>query len=267
MERRTEPRKHRRISLVFWDRDDPADRCTGFTSDTSPQGAFITTHRPLRSGTRLQVELDRGTGTFLAEAPVVRSVTVPPDLRKFRPGGMGVLFLGFDALLEELELGGPRSAIAADAQPEPEPAASAAEPSPSRRRTDFERERGGTDPARLHPAASPIRTTDDGDGDGRATTPAMDRFHVAFSSFEGLREVYERDLSLGGLFVPTDSPAPADSRISVRLDLPQGRGSIEVTARVVQSLPVGAPSQSGMGIVIDDATGLAGDLRRILECA
>jgi Tfp pilus assembly protein PilZ len=273
-ERRAHPREHRRVHLVFWDREAPDDRRTGFTTDTSPRGAFITTHRPLCSGTRLQVELARHPGTFLAEALVVRSVTVPPDLRKLRPGGMGVRFLGFDAYLEELELAdraeaGPEAdAEDAGTARETEAPAPAVGTSRPRRRTDFEREREGIDPARLHPAASPIRRTDERTGEerGRPTEP-IQRFRVAFATLEELSEAFERDLHLGGLFVPTGAPAPVGSHVAVSLDLPQGRGSIEVTARVAQALPAGTAARSGMGILVDDAEGLADDLRRILESA
>ncbi|HVS65574.1 MAG TPA: hypothetical protein VMT85_18955 [Thermoanaerobaculia bacterium] len=285
-ERRAVSREPRRIHLVFWDRWKPEDRRNGFTSDASVSGVFVQTHRPLRSGTRIQMEVDLNPGSFFLEGLVVRSVSVPPDLRKVKPGGMGVRLLGIDALLHELHSKDPAPSRPTPAGPAVEaskpPADEAAakdegEPAPGRpaRKTVFERDPTEVDPARLHPAASPVRRVESDEGesgaDERPPPPARqarpETFAVAFESFDALRQTYERELMLGGLFVPTDSPAAVGSTISISLQLPLGRGTIDATARVVQTLHAGSSAIAGMGIVIDDAAGFASDLREILESA
>ena len=285
-ERRAAPREPRRIHLVFWDRREPEDRRNGFTSDASVSGVFVETNRPLRSGTRLQMEFDLNPGSFFLEGLVVRSVSVPPDLRKLKPGGMGVRLLGIDALLHELESKDPAhsrptpAGPAVEARQPPDDEAEAKgekEPPLGRpaRKTVFERDPTEVDPARLHPASSPVRRVESDEGESAAdekpapsaTQSRPDTFAVAFESFDALRQTYERELRLGGLFVPTDSPAAVGSTISVALQLPLGRGTIDATARVVQTLTAGSSAITGMGIVIDDAAGLAADLREILESA
>lgn len=276
-DRRKEDRRPRRIQLQFWDRDAPEDRRTGFTSDASLSGVFVESNRPLRSGTRIQMEFDRSPGSFLAEGLIVRSITVPPDLRKLRAGGMGVRILGIDALLRELDAQDLRRSKATPATPElgddeesagaGEDSTTAAEPAAvqtrverPKRRTVFERETPSGDAARQHPAATRSPTDAPRDTAPEPERPsAVPTFSVAFRSFEELREAYERELQMGGLLVPTDTPAAVGTEIVVSLMLPLGRGRIEVAASVVQALP------TGMGIVVEDGEGLAADLREILE--
>jgi Tfp pilus assembly protein PilZ len=280
-ERRQVSREARRIHLVFWDRDHPADRRTGFTSDASIGGVFVESNRPLRSGTRIQMEFDRNPGSFLIEGLVVRSVSVPPDLRKVRPGGMGVRLLDIDALLRELESRSPPRSKPTPASPDDRPDEEADEegagetptadgeaaPRRPKRRTVFEREPAATDPARMHPAAARLRGTGEERVEGARPEPPPQppTFPIAFRSFDDLRQAWESEIKLGGLFVPTDSPAPVGSAITVSLQLPLGRGVIEASARVVQALLPGGSALAGMGIVVDDEEGLAADLREILE--
>lgn len=288
-DRRQAPRETRRIHLVFWDRQTPEDRRIGFTSDASLTGVFVQTNRPLRSGTRIQMEFDLSPGSFYVEGLIVRSVFVPPDLRKLKPGGMGVRLLGIDALLHDLEAKDaavsrptpplPRSTQSLEELAAGEEEAAAAEqpaaPARPARRTVFERDTTSeADPARLHPAASRMRREDETGDDAKPATATAtaaaataSRFAVAFESFDALRAAYERELKLGGLFVPTEAPAAIGSTITVTLQLPLGRGSIDASARVVQTLPRDNAAGAGMGIVIEDADGLAADLREILESA
>lgn len=119
MERRSEGRWLRRLSVRFWPRDDEKPR-QGHTVNLSSGGAFIGTYRPPVSGTRIRVEvLDRERG-FVSEAVVTHSRNVAPELRKVQEPGMGVRFLTPAELVKPLrpkkqELATPE----ADAEPAP----------------------------------------------------------------------------------------------------------------------------------------------------
>ena len=74
--RRKDERSARRLPVSFWRPGEEDKRQTGYTSDISTSGMYISTNRPLPPGSRIRIAIgpvDRG---FLIEGKVVRVLKV-----------------------------------------------------------------------------------------------------------------------------------------------------------------------------------------------
>ncbi len=88
-------------------------------------------------------------------------------------------------------------------------------------------------------------------------------FRVRYPTLESFLEVYRRDISTGGLFVPTGKPAPLNEVVTIAIGL-QGdpMEPLQLKARVVHRLEPngtdmvqGANLMSGMGVELLDPAG------------
>ncbi len=66
---------------------------SGYTVDLSQTGMFISTIRPLRPGTELDVEISVRQHSLHLDAVVVHARKVPPTWQRIYPSGMGMQFL------------------------------------------------------------------------------------------------------------------------------------------------------------------------------
>ena len=76
----------RRVRTSFWRKKRPDQQFTGYTSDISSGGTFITTDKPVGRNGRIQMEFQSEIGAFFMEGLVVRSLGVHKDLRKVKKG-------------------------------------------------------------------------------------------------------------------------------------------------------------------------------------
>lgn len=90
------------------------------------------------------------------------------------------------------------------------------------------------------PAAGTPRYTEEG-RDRREFARYRAAFRVQFASTRDFVVEYAENISRGGVFIATSSPAPRDATIDVRLELPDGGPAAEAVARVVHV------SEHGMG--------------------
>ncbi len=105
MDRRKHDRFSRRIQVRYWPTGQFDKEKIGYTKDLSEGGAFVLTPKPLKPGTRIQLEVGpEGARGFFLEAVVARSVPVPRELQAkgIKASGMGVRFLGVRELLNDL---------------------------------------------------------------------------------------------------------------------------------------------------------------------
>lgn len=100
MERRRNVRRTRHVQVRFTRRGD-AQVYSGYTTDISTTGMFVTTASPLQPGERLRLEL-MGEGGFVIEGIVARAMRVAAHLLAVRKPGMGVRFMQVDELVAEL---------------------------------------------------------------------------------------------------------------------------------------------------------------------
>ena len=94
-----DPKPSRRITRRLQVRFRPIGELesrVGFSSDVSETGMFISTIRPLKPGTELDVELSDKKRTVHFDAVVVHARKVPSQWQRIRPSGMGVRFLDPD---------------------------------------------------------------------------------------------------------------------------------------------------------------------------
>ncbi len=69
--------------------------------------------------------------------------------------------------------------------------------------------------------------------------------------------LYTKDISCGGLFIETDDPGDLFSAIEVRLHLPEGVGTIALSAQVVRVIPTDCKpegAKAGMGVRFTDVS-------------
>ncbi len=73
-------------------------------------------------------------------------------------------------------------------------------------------------------------------------------YRLRFADREQFLEVYRRDLSTGGLFIPTDDPAALNEAITVELSVDEpGLEPVRLEARVVHRLDPDMPEGTGGG--------------------
>ena len=157
---------------------------------------------------------------------MARSVQVHKDLAKVKPGGMGIRFLRVDELVAEL-----LKASAADLNT---------------------------------PAANP-RPLERVEQRGSEPVPDAEAFEVDLGSRERFLRLWDQDIRLGGLFVETETPAPADSSVRLRLATPGGTEPLTARANVVQVFEPGTGLLTGMGVVLVDADDLLSELQALAD--
>ena len=263
--RRSYPRKLRRVLVRFWRRGEERPR-GGFTKNLSVTGAFVTTPDPADRNERLRVELVDGGRQATLEAVVVHAHRVPPELRRFTDSAMGIRFLGLE------ELVGPF--LPADAQRpiEEEPAGLPAGPHPPIDEeplgrasatgtgspgepvsTDSPPDPGSPTPGPPAASAGAARPT------GRRVAPvgASERVYpLTLERPADLIDLYRRDVVNGGLFVFTSRPARLDDSVTVEIVPPGAGRRIVAEARVVRVVEPrkvgGSRTAGGMGLELRD---------------
>ena len=84
----------------------------GFSANISQTGMFISTIRPLKPGTELDVELSDKQRRLHLDAVVIHARKVPSQWQRILPSGMGVRFLEPGECAEGLRrLAGPSAAL------------------------------------------------------------------------------------------------------------------------------------------------------------
>ena len=239
---------------------------------------YITTNRVLPRGTRVRVELCGPQGSSaMVEAVVARS---DRSKHQIRPDGLGVRFLTREEVLGEVAPELEALLGLAEDRP-PSPADDLAIPGTGG---------AGLEPDELDGLASledlpsldeltPIRGSA-AVGTERMTVPMPIReappsvaplpppptdYPVRFETVDQFRQIYERDLSTGGLFVPSQHLAPLNSLVTIELqvaDVPP----LLLRARVVHLLePRSGSPVSGMGVEILDLDRIRGTLEALLQ--
>lgn len=250
MERRRDRRWPRQLDAKFWRPNEKPHRAVA--TNISLSGIFLRTSSVLPSGTRVRLEVFHQRVGASFEAVVVRALKTPSHLQMVRPSGMGLRFLLPSELVTELL---PTVALNRAKEEIPKPPPPAAEPpSPA----------AAGDDQQVKPA--PPR------GPTVVKNLQLDRkvFRVSYANAEQFRQVFERDIKTGGIFVPTPEPAELDKVVQIEVCLESGP-RVKVDARVVHSLPPTPDADDsgnllvGMGVQFTDASRAVEELRRLLS--
>jgi Tfp pilus assembly protein PilZ len=253
-ERRKHKRWSRRVRVRYWPKGFPSKATSGYTSDLSEGGTFVVADRPLRQGSRVQIEFLTDDGGFLLEGIVARSLTYPRELLKVRTAGMGIRFLTVRELVGELfpTAATDREGSARPRAEEPDSLRDVLE-SGARRSERSARRPNSSSSSSPPPAAIP----------SEPSSSDSKRFPVRFESQDQLFDSWDKDLQYGGLFVSTAAPAALDSEVELVLQLPHRNGSgLHLKARVVHVHEPESGSRqenllAGMGVHVIDPEALA----------
>lgn len=222
--------------MRFWRRGETQAH-TGFTINVSQSGLFLGTGHPLNPGERVRLELVDADRGFVAEGKVARVHRVALALRHVQQPGVGIRFLSPEDLVAEL-VPGARAATGG-------------------RRSWGESSGGPTAvearaPLEGTPAVEPEAAPADEPGN---EFPGLEVIPVDFVDASSFLAVYHRDISSGGLFLSTPSPAELNQVVVVELRIPgSGSGPLRLKARVVQRIePTAAVGRgqnllAGMGV-------------------
>src|SRR5208282_4417202 len=75
------------------------------------------------------------------------------------------------------------------------------------------------------------------------------KIEYKFESLDAFRSQLANDISIGGMFIKTDNPAPIGSVIFLEFDLKDGSVILKGYEKVVRVNPVGVPDfDPGMGV-------------------
>jgi Tfp pilus assembly protein PilZ len=252
MERRRGDRWRRRLAVRFWHFGEDRPRL-GHTLNLSPGGLYVGTDRPPRSGSRVRVEVLDPEQGFVVEGMVTHSHRIARELQQIRSSGMGVRFLRHDEL------------VGAFCPPQaPEAAEAPAAP-----------EAGGRPPAAA--ASPPVAAPPPAQPEASAGPPAGKRgwlnlapggvVPVRFATVGEFQRIFERDILHGGLFVACERPpARLQEVVSLKLSLPDGRGTVVVPSRVVHRRDAAdASGPAGMGVEFLDPESVVSQLRNLVE--
>ncbi|HUP22355.1 MAG TPA: PilZ domain-containing protein [Thermoanaerobaculia bacterium] len=259
--RREYRRWPRRIQVRFWRSNEGGQAHHGFTSDVSESGAYIVTDTPVGTNSRVRVELFNERGGFFAEAVVRRSQQVHRDLQAVKSSGMGIHFLGIVELMHELL---PQAELVGTMPPvdeEPWEAASPATESPS--------SAPGPGPPQVGRGTEETSSTAGQPATSVSGPPRLD-MPIRFRGVEDLRQIYERDLQHGGLFVAMTKPPAVGTRVRMALYLPGNPDPLLADAQVVQVFDAGPRARSrpnllsGMGVLFDDPARVLERLRPLV---
>lgn len=126
MERRSLKRWAKRFRVRYWRHGEEEEPRLGHTLNISTRGMYIGTGKPLKSGTRVRVEIVDPEDGFVVEGVVAHSHEVAPELHRIKQPGMGVRLLGVQELIEGLIGERSQRAPAAESTAAPEGTRSAA---------------------------------------------------------------------------------------------------------------------------------------------
>lgn len=252
MNRRESERFHRYLPVRAW-RHGEAEPLVGHTSNISLTGLYLIANRVYLSGTRVRLEIGGSSG-FCAEGVVIRSLRSPPQLQRIKPNGMGIRFLRVRELVSELlqipigDDGGGGEELSPPGAGDEAGAPVAADETP----------------ALSSEPAAPVRRTPELVSSPPPAPPASSasggaRFHIRYPLEDALRQAIVRDLSAGGLFVPTIEPAALHAVVVIEVGVGDRPGA-EIVGRVVHRIDPHGPDGSmrnpnlmaGMGIQVLD---------------
>lgn len=254
MNQRTTPRYSRHLQVRFRPRDE--DRSyAGYTTNISRSGMFIKTNFPCAPGARVRIEVNAPDDHFTVEGRVVHAAKVAPSLEKIRPSGMGVRFLPAEELVGDL-LGKPpggrrRTTVGASTAlaESGSPAAAGGEPV--------------AEPDESGELGIPVAEAEEGEEPSPRAGRAPRTLAFRFSDTDELMQIMRRDISDGGLFVPTPLPPQLDRRVIIELHLPESSMALAFPGRVVMRIEPGpGRKRPGAGVAFEDPKRVLEELRQ-----
>lgn len=239
MEKRRKRRFARRLQVSYWPKGDEHPR-QGYTTNVSTSGAFIATNAPLPPGSRLRIEF-HADSSFFAEAVVTHAARVSTSLQSIRSSGMGIRFLTISELIGELLPAGREHETESIEEISRKKVVEAVE---------------GED----------AQSARQGDS-GRQTT-----YTVGFRNVAYLLDSIENEITFGGVFVPTDSPAGLQEDVRIALALPAPiKRTVHAEARVVTVADTSNKNSestiNGMGVAFKDGAKVLDELKKLIERA
>ncbi len=259
MERRSDVRFPRRFEVRFWRRGE-SEAHTGFTTNVSRSGLFLGTAHSLRLGERIRLELMDADRGFIAEGRIARVHRVALALRHVEQPGIGVRFLQPEELVAELV---PAARATSGGRRGP-----GGEGATGRRGAD-----GEAAASEAAPELSAAGAAESANGGALADGLAgLELIPVDFVDSSSFLSVYHRDISAGGLFLSTASPAELQQVVVVELRIPAiESGPLQFKARVVHRIdPTGAVGRgrnllAGMGVQFVEPERVIAELQPVLE--
>ncbi len=240
MEKRRKRRFARRLQVTYWAKGDDHAR-QSYTTNVSTTGAFIATNAPLAPGTRLRIEFQGETeNDFYVEAVVTHAARVSTALQSIRSSGMGVRFLNISELISGLLPSG----------------------------ADHQIEEGGDVAQHATPVASERRRSR-----SRSKKEAhQTTYTVGFRNVAYLLDSIEHEITYGGVFVATDSPAGLQEDVRIALALPAPiKRTVHAEAVVVKISDASSESSestiNGMGVAFKDPAKVLEELNKLIEGA
>ncbi|MBZ0110829.1 MAG: PilZ domain-containing protein [Thermoanaerobaculia bacterium] len=248
MERRKDKRWPRQLDAKFGKPNEKPHHAVA--TNISLGGAFLRTPSVLPSGTRLRVEFVHSQYGFVVEAVVVRAIKTPSHLQQVRPSGMGMRFIEPAELVESML---PSMAVISERVDEaPEVESAAAESS-------------GSGPHQLQVGTPVVKEALDftvtSEQYRHPEVPHLDLqrpvFAISYRDLEQMKQVFERDIKTGGIFVPSPAPEPLDAIVQVEVGI-VGERPVRVDARVVHCQKAGPENEGvpnmlvGMGVQFTD---------------
>jgi len=85
---------------------------------------------------------------------------------------------------------------------------------------------------------------------------------VAYSTVDALFTEFTRNINEGGLFIETETPPPAETRVALQFQLPGCDEPIRARGRVAWTRPASADGPAGMGVEFEH---LDADARRHID--
>ncbi len=260
MERRDDKRRARRVPVRFWKKGEDKPR-SGFTTNISDGGMFIGSNLVHGRGTRLRIEVLDPLNGFVVEGVVARANRSQPHMQRIRASGMGIRFLQVPDLVAELF---PTSApVKPQPAPVPDMSSTPVGDNPPTGLTQAPPGPGAPKPEipglGVSNAGSPSSETP-GPGSPSPETPlglAPYSYALQYRSLEELRVSYERDISQGGLFINTSSPAPLQEVVMIEIHVNGLQGPpVRLRARVVHRVASQTDGETnllaGMGLELLD---------------
>lgn len=80
---------------------------------------------------------------------------------------------------------------------------------------------------------------------------------VSYTTVDALFSEFSRNVNEGGIFIETDNPPPADTRVSLHFKLPGSETPIQVRGRVAWVQQAGGDAPAGMGVEFEALGGEA----------
>lgn len=257
MERRIHRRFPRRIELRFW-RTGETQGHAGYTSNISKSGLFLGSATGLMPGERLRLEIvDRENG-FFAEGRVARVHRVDLALRHIDQPGVGVRFLLPEELVEDLVPLARQFGPATQSDKAVDSGQSTtydrrtvdafAEGSAAANGSDASAKFAGSDAEKSgHPVPVPVPVPIP----APETPIGRDKVvPVSFVDSSAFLSTFHRDITAGGLFVSTATPAALQETVWIEMHLPiAGDRPKLFAARVIQRFDPAAAVLPGRNVL------------------